>query len=150
MKRIDPASLSYIAMALFAVVFSLLLLAMPVQQIKLVPVVQSKHHFLKVSPFTIRENVLVAAYRHGWTGAQWTCLRQLLDLEHYGKKIWSPTIRNPDSTASGIFQMLRSPSGVMFNKYSVDQQAKLGTKYIAHRYGTPCRALAFHRIHHYF
>lgn len=150
MKRIDLASLTFIAMAICAFIYSIGLLALPVEQTKPIPVVKHVHRSLPIPTFTIREHVLIAAYRHGWTGAQWTCLRHLIDLEHKGKKIWSPTIKNAESTASGIFQMLRSPSGVMFNKYSIDQQAKLGTKYIAHRFGTPCKALAFHRLHNYF
>lgn len=94
-----------------------------------------------------QEHVLVAAYRHGWTGAQWDCIVRIVNLENPG---WLPLRKNPKSTASGIFQVLRSASGRWFRDYSVADQARLGAKYIAHRYQNPCTALRFHLANGYF
>lgn len=104
----------------------------------------------KVTPtfsLSTKEHVLVAAYRNGWTGAQWECLVKLVDIENPG---WDSKRKNKHSTATGIFQVLRSPSGIWFRDYSVADQARLGAKYIAHRYKNPCRALTFHLLHGYF
>lgn len=104
----------------------------------------------KIAPafsLSTREHVLVAAYRHGWTGAQWDCLVQLVTIEN---PAWNPKSKNRKSSATGIFQVLRSPSGVWFRDYSIADQSRLGTKYIAHRYGNPCKALTFHLLHGYF
>lgn len=99
------------------------------------------------SALSPQEHVLVAAYRHGWTGAQWDCLVAIVKIENPG---WLPNRKNPDSTASGLFQVLRSASGIWFNSYSTELQAKLGVRYIAVRYGNPCRALTFHRSHGWY
>jgi hypothetical protein len=105
------------------------------------------HHSLAIAPLSTHEQVLIAAYRHGWTGEQWTCLRRLIDLEN---RSWSVTSKNTQSTASGIFQVIKSPSGAMFSNYTVEQQSELGARYIEARYQTPCRALRFHFSHGYF
>jgi hypothetical protein len=137
-KTLENMGFYFMGVGFLALVLSLIALpyptSAPVQEVK-------KAHSLKVSPLTVREHVLVAAYRYGWTGNEWTCLRQLINIEN---PTWSPKIQNEDSTASGIFQQIKSPSGVMFNEYSIEQQAKLGMKYIAHRFGTPCKALRYH------
>lgn len=67
----------------------------------------------------------------GWTGRQWACLDALIHRESR----WNPTADNKHSSAYGLFQQLRlDPSA------PVSTQTRLGLKYIAHRYGTPCRA----------
>ena len=52
---------------------------------------------------------------------------------------WDPTAKNDNSSAFGIPQILG-----MSHDTKMPDQIRLGLKYIAHRYGTPTRALAFH------
>ncbi len=65
---------------------------------------------------------------------QYLCLEQLWYLESK----WNPRADNKHSTAYGIPQLLKLKIN---NPY---MQIDAGLKYIAHRYGTPCKALAFH------
>lgn len=76
-----------------------------------------------------------ASRSRGWTGREWTCLRELVHRESR----WDPNADNPRSSAQGLFQVLRQRPGL-----PVEEQARIGLRYIAHRYTTPCRALAFH------
>ena len=144
---VKKENLGFAFMALGMVVTALALIFIPLQNT--LPTIPFKASPLvaKAEPFTPQEHVLVAAYRHGWTGAQWDCLKRLITIENPG---WLPNRKNPKSTASGLFQVLRSASGVMFRDYSVEDQSRLGMKYIAHRYKTPCRALTFHMANGYF
>lgn len=121
--------------------------AIPLQAPLQIPAPVKSVAKVQTQQFTPKENVLVAAFRHGWTGVQWDCLNELIAIENPG---WLPDRKNPQSTATGIFQVLRSPTGRWFYDYSVADQARLGTKYIAYRYGNPCRALTFHLLHGYF
>ena len=65
---------------------------------------------------------------------QYLCLEKLWYLESK----WNPRADNKHSTAYGIPQLLKLKIN---NPY---MQIDAGLKYIAHRYGTPCKALAFH------
>ena len=65
---------------------------------------------------------------------QYLCLEQLWYLESK----WNPRADNKRSSAYGIPQLLKLKVN---NPY---KQIDAGLKYIAHRYGTPCKALAFH------
>lgn len=121
--------------------------AFPIQAPVQIPTPVKAVAKVQAPQFTPKENVLVAAFRHGWTGVQWDCLNKLITIENPG---WKVDAKNPKSTATGIFQVLRSPTGKWFYHYSVADQARLGTKYIASRYGNPCRALTFHLLHGYF
>jgi hypothetical protein len=57
---------------------------------------------------------------------------------------WSPTAKNPKSSAYGIPQLLKMTER---NPY---KQIDLGLKYIAKRYGNPCKALDHHKkVGHY-
>ncbi len=57
---------------------------------------------------------------------------------------WSPTAKNKKSSAYGIPQLLKMTER---NPY---KQIDLGLKYIAHRYGNPCKALDHHKkVGHY-
>lgn len=93
------------------------------------------------APMTVRQHVVSAALVAGYDRRQIRCLKQLIYLESR----WSPTAKNPRSSASGLFQHLRSPSGVMLKDLSVPKQTERGLRYIATRYGTACNALAFHK-----
>ena len=57
---------------------------------------------------------------------------------------WNPKAKNPKSSAYGIPQLLKMKET---NPY---KQIDLGLKYIAKRYGTPCKALDNHKkVGHY-
>ena len=71
---------------------------------------------------------------------QYLCLEKLWHLESR----WSPTAKNPKSSAMGIPQLLKLK---IKDPYL---QIDAGLKYIAHRYGTPCKALTYHLKHGYY
>ena len=62
-----------------------------------------------------------------------------LELLWHKESRWNPRADNPKSTAYGIPQLLKLKINDPY------RQIDLGLKYIKHRYGTPCKALAFHR-----
>jgi hypothetical protein len=71
---------------------------------------------------------------------QYLCLEQLWTLESQ----WNPKANNPKSSAYGIPQLLKLKTNDPY------KQIDAGLKYIGHRYGTPCRALAHHlKVGHY-
>ena len=71
---------------------------------------------------------------------QYLCLEQLWYLESK----WNPRADNKRSSAYGIPQLLKLKTNDPY------KQIDAGLKYIAHRYGTPCKALAYHlKIGHY-
>jgi len=71
---------------------------------------------------------------------QYRCLVTLWRLESN----WSSTAKNAKSSAFGIPQLLKMTER---NPY---KQIDLGLKYIAYRYGNPCKALDHHkRVGHY-
>lgn len=138
----------YFAFAFMGAVMALVLtiaMALPTNNYYRIAVFSKKTHTLV--RFSPKEEVLVAAYRHGWLGKQWACLTHLIELENRG---FNPAAKNPHSSATGIFQVITSPSGRVFRNYSLSDQAQLGTDYIATRYGTPCKALKFHLIHNFY
>jgi len=66
---------------------------------------------------------------------QYRCLELLWNRE----SMWNPKAANPKSSAYGIPQLLKMTER---NPY---KQIDLGLKYIAHRYGNPCKALDHHK-----
>ena len=68
---------------------------------------------------------------------QYLCLEKLWHLESK----WNPLADNKRSTAFGIPQLLKLKTTDPY------KQIDAGLKYIAHRYGTPCKALAYHLKH---
>ena len=71
---------------------------------------------------------------------QYRCLVVLWRMESQ----WSPTAKNKKSSAYGIPQLLKMTER---NPY---KQIDLGLKYIAKRYGNPCKALDHHKkVGHY-
>ena len=71
---------------------------------------------------------------------QYRCLVTLWRLESK----WIPTAKNKRSSAYGIPQLLKMTET---NPY---KQIDLGLKYIAKRYGYPCKALDYHKkVGHY-
>jgi hypothetical protein len=79
---------------------------------------------------------------------QFDCLDDLWEDESG----WSPTARNPDSTAYGIAQFLDQTWTLMgvAKTSDPDQQIDAGLAYIAKRYGTPCDAWDFWQGHHWY
>jgi hypothetical protein len=71
---------------------------------------------------------------------QYRCLELLWDKESR----WNPRADNPKSTAYGIPQLLKLK---VKDPY---QQIDRGIKYIKHRYGTPCKALEFHKMNGHY
>lgn len=72
---------------------------------------------------------------------EWNALDELWYIESR----WDYTADNPRSTAYGIPQLLK-----MDPKTPLIEQIDLGLKYIKHRYGTPTKALKFHKRHGWY
>lgn len=88
-----------------------------------------------------REIVMERATRAGWKGREWRCLETIIHLESR----WNPRAANKHSSARGLFQMLKQKPNL-----PVEDQARLGLKYVKHRYGSPCKALHFHLVNGYY
>ena len=71
---------------------------------------------------------------------EYLCLEKLWYLESR----WNPRAANKHSTAYGIPQLLKLK---IKDPY---KQIDAGLKYIAYRYGKPCKALTFHKKHRYY
>jgi len=87
-----------------------------------------------------KENYKIYAHLKLLDDKQYRCLVTLWRIESQ----WSPTAKNKKSSAYGIPQLLKMTER---NPY---KQIDLGLKYIAYRYGNPCKALDHHKkIGHY-
>jgi hypothetical protein len=86
--------------------------------------------------------------RYGWTGAELNAW-YTLGMKESG---WRNTAQNPTSTAYGIGQFLNSTwAGVGIAKTSDPRmQVEAMARYIRNRYGSPSRALAFHRAKNWY
>ena len=62
-----------------------------------------------------------------------------LELLWHKESRWNPRANNPKSSAYGIPQLLK------LRELDPYKQIDLGLKYIDHRYGTVCKALAHHK-----
>lgn len=83
----------------------------------------------------VREAVKRVAAAYGWdSGAQWSALDRLIN----GESGWNPNARNPNSSASGLFQKMTSLHGAL--EGTVAGQARWGLNYIKGAYGSPARA----------
>ena len=76
----------------------------------------------------------------GWSGRQWLCLHDLWTRESR----FDHTANNPKSSAYGIAQRIGETSR------NPRVQILRGLRYIEHRFGTPCRALAFHNKYNHY
>lgn len=85
------------------------------------------------TPARSKAYVKKQAAAKGWTGKQWKCL----DLLVHHESRWNHKSDNKRSSAYGLFQVLKTPTGI-----SVQEQTERGLRYIVHRYDTPCRAWA--------
>ena len=72
--------------------------------------------------------------------AEYYCVEQLW----YKESRWNYKAKNAKSSAAGIPQILNMKEPNPF------RQIDKGLRYIEHRYGTPCEALAFHKIKGYY
>jgi hypothetical protein len=80
----------------------------------------------------IAKEKVLATYRSSY---EWNALLTLWTRESR----WDYTANNKHSSAYGIPQMLKMPEDT-----PMVEQINMGLRYIAHRYGSPSKALAFH------
>ena len=85
----------------------------------------------------LRINTLkqITFHKMDYSFKEFYCLDELLHKESR----WNYKAKNPKSSAFGLFQMLNNKE-----KDPIKQIDK-GLKYIEHRYGTACNALAHHK-----
>jgi hypothetical protein len=90
----------------------------------------------------------VFASMFGWAGAQWDAANELI----MGESGYQNTIKNPKSTAYGIFQFLDSTWGGYGIPKTSDPylQSVAGGRYIKGRYVDPIRANIFKRAHGWY
>ena len=75
------------------------------------------------------------------SSTEYLCITNLWSKEN---RLWDPHAKNKKSSAFGIPQLLKMKET---NPY---KQIDLGLKYIAYRYGNPCKALDHHKkVGHY-
>ena len=98
---------------------------------------------VKIQDFTPRTYAKTLVSPH-----QFKCLDKLVILESR----WKVEATNPDSKAFGIFQFLPDTWGNYgYTKTSNPViQIKAGLRYIKVRYGSACKALAFHLRHGWY
>lgn len=95
----------------------------------------------KAERLTPRQYVYRTARSAGYSRQEWKCLDSLIQRE----SSWNPRNKSKISSAFGLFQQLK-----LDTRAGVRKQTRLGLKYIKHRYGTACAAMAFHRKHGYY
>lgn len=85
------------------------------------------------------------------TPKNYRCLMNILHKETTGI---DPHAKNPDSSARGVGQLLKSTYKNLGMKHSTDEKAQLiaTLAYIGRKYGAggPCAAWAFHKTHNYY
>jgi hypothetical protein len=87
---------------------------------------------------TIKVNTLkqITFHKMDYSFKEFYCLDELLHKESR----WNYKAKNPKSSAFGLFQMLNN------KEQDPIKQIDKGLKYIEHRYGTACKALAHHKL----
>lgn len=84
--------------------------------------------------------------QYGWSEGELAALTKLWNKESGNPKsneiTWNPGAANPTSSARGIAQKMTSIHGPI--EPTAEGQIDWGLQYIAGRYGSPSRALAFH------
>ncbi len=91
------------------------------------------------------------SFRYGWGKDQFSCLKPMWQRESN----WRYWVSNPNGIYRGIPQTssrVWGPLGYTTAQYmaSPEIQVRVGAHYIKKRYGTPCRAWAFWRSHHWY
>jgi hypothetical protein len=86
----------------------------------------------------LRINTLkqITFHKMNYSFKEFYCLDELLHKESR----WNYKAKNPKSSAFGLFQMIGN------KEQDPIKQIDKGLKYIEHRYGTACKALAHHKI----
>ena len=86
----------------------------------------------------LRVNTLkqITFHKMNYSFKEFYCLDELLHKESR----WNYKAKNPKSSAFGLFQMIGN------KEQDPIKQIDKGLKYIEHRYGTACKALAHHKI----
>lgn len=93
----------------------------------------------------IRAQVREVAKSYGWgDGAEWDAIQKIISKESG----WQPFIKNPTSSARGLFQKMTSIHGPL--EPTVPGQAQWGLNYIRKTYRTPTNAWRFHQAHNYY
>lgn len=88
------------------------------------------------SPEVTRSFVRFKVKGFGWSEEEWVCLDELIHRE----SSWNAKASNPNSSAYGLFQVLKTPEDS-----TVKQQVKRGIKYLDSRYSSSaCKALEHH------
>ena len=90
---------------------------------------------------------LVLSY--GWSEYDWQCLVKIVNHE----SSWNPNAVNKSSSACGLFQSLpcsKMASAGADYRTNYKTQVKWGLGYIKGRYGTPAKAWAFWKKHHWY
>lgn len=88
------------------------------------------------SPAVARSFVRIKVKGFGWSEDEWVCLDELIHKE----SSWDMTANNPNSSAYGLFQVLKTPEDS-----TLKQQVKRGIKYLDARHsGSACKALEHH------
>ena len=71
-----------------------------------------------------------------WHNNEWTCLDELVNRESR----WDMSANNPNSSAFGLFQVLKTPEDS-----TIKDQVEAGIRYLDSRYdGSACKALRHH------
>jgi hypothetical protein len=86
----------------------------------------------------LRINTLkqITFHKMNYSFKEFYCLDELLHKESR----WNYKAKNPKSSAFGLFQMIGN------KEQDPIKQIDKGLRYIEHRYGTACKALAHHKI----
>ena len=105
------------------------------------------------TPIAAKQHAQRQLALYSWNAKQWGCLETLWTKESN----WRPNAQNKQPVtitkngkkvkvhAGGIPQILgMSPA------LSVEEQVRLGLKYVQARYGSPCSALNFHLKRNYY
>ena len=83
-----------------------------------------------------------------WGASEWVAFDNIVRKESN----WSNTAQNPTSTAFGTMQFLNSTWALVGCTKTVDQDKQIdcGIKYIEVVYGTPSKAIQFHRQNNWY
>lgn len=94
-----------------------------------------------------RQMAASIAASKGWSQAEFDAWDSLIQAE----SSWNPNAQNPTSTAYGFGQFLNS-TWKPYGQKTPDPQTQLAymARYISDRYGSPSKALAFHRSKNWY
>jgi hypothetical protein len=110
---------------------------LPIIPLPLDAVVDRQPSVSRTAPYQVsRSFVKVKVKGFGWSDDEWVCLDELINRESR----WDMSASNPNSSAYGLFQVLKTPEDS-----TLKQQVNRGLKYLDSRYsGSACQALEHH------